>query len=47
MVVYAREKEELYSLLKEALLPGDTILLKASHGMEFAKVAEWLKKNLA
>ncbi len=46
-IVYAREKEELYSLLKEALLPGDTILLKASHGMEFAKVAEWLKKNLA
>lgn len=43
---YLREKEELYPLLQEQLAKGDTILLKASHGMGFAKVVEWLKKNL-
>ena len=44
-VFYLEEKEGLYPLLEEQLLPGDTILLKASHSMGFSQVADWLKKR--
>lgn len=44
-ILYVKEKEDLYSLLKETLVPGDTILLKASHGMKFSEVVDWIKKN--
>ncbi len=42
-IVYIEKKEELYPYLEENLLPGDTILLKASHGMNFAQISEWLQ----
>lgn len=44
-VFYLEEKEGLYPLLEEQLLPDDTILLKASHSMGFSQVADWLKKR--
>ena len=40
---YTESKEELYPLLAQHLHPGDTILLKASHGMHFEEIVEWLK----
>lgn len=37
--------EETYPLLDKILTKGDTILLKASHSMEFHKVVDYLKKD--
>ncbi len=42
-ITHIRDKEELYAYLSENLQAGDTILLKASHGMDFGQVAEWIK----
>ncbi|MDE6949826.1 MAG: UDP-N-acetylmuramoyl-tripeptide--D-alanyl-D-alanine ligase [Lachnospiraceae bacterium] len=36
-------KEELLSALGEIIKPGDTVLVKASHGMGFAEIVEKLK----
>lgn len=48
-VLYFESRDALLEALqakKEALLPkGCTVLLKASHGMEFTKVLEFLKNN--
>ncbi|MBQ3105462.1 MAG: UDP-N-acetylmuramoyl-tripeptide--D-alanyl-D-alanine ligase [Lachnospiraceae bacterium] len=41
-LIYLKEKEELKNRLPEVLQPGDTILLKASHGMGFEEVIEWI-----
>lgn len=49
-ILYFPDKDSLLQALterKDELLPaGCTVLVKASHGMEFAKVVEWLKENL-
>ncbi len=37
-------REMLLKELEEMLEPGDTILVKASHGMGFAEIVEYLKK---
>ena len=44
-VLYLKEKEEIYSLLEKIIMPQDTILLKASHGMGFADIVSWFEKN--
>lgn len=42
-VFYYPEKEILLRELERLILPGDTILVKASHGMGFAEIVERLK----
>lgn len=44
-MIYLKEKEELYSYLENIIMPQDTILLKASHGMGFADIVSWFQKN--
>ena len=44
-VMYLENKEDIYSRLKEIIMPQDTILLKASHGMGFADIVSWFEKN--
>ena len=44
-LLYLREKEELYSHLEHIIMPQDTILLKASHGMGFSEIVSWFEKN--
>lgn len=44
-LLYLKEKEELYSKLRQIIMPQDTILLKASHGMGFAELVSWFEKN--
>ena len=44
-VIYLENKEDIYSCLKEIIMPQDTILLKASHGMGFADIVSWFEKN--
>ena len=44
-VLYLKEKEEIYSQLKQIIMPQDTILLKASHGMGFADIVSWFEKT--
>lgn len=39
---YFPDRESLLEGLSDLLLPGDTILVKASHGMGFEKVVEQL-----
>ena len=41
---YIRQKEEIYSQLEKIIMPQDTILLKASHGMGFADIVSWFEK---
>ena len=43
-ILYLKEKEEIYSLLEKIMMPQDTILLKASHGMGFADIVSWFEK---
>ena len=38
--LYFKNKDELISHLKDFLLPGDTILVKASHSMHFEEVID-------
>ena len=45
VVLYLEDKEEIYSRLKEIIMPQDTILLKASHGMGFADIVSWFEKT--
>ena len=44
-VIYLPKKEDIYSILKQIIMPQDTILLKASHGMGFADIVSWFEKN--
>ena len=44
-LIYLKEKEELYSHLENIIMPQDTILLKASHGMGFADIVSWFEKT--
>lgn len=44
-VYYYPEKEALLQDLGNLINPGDTVLVKASHGMEFAEVVEKLKQD--
>ena len=44
-ILYLEEKEDIYSHLKQIIMPQDTILLKASHGMGFADIVSWFEKN--
>ncbi len=44
-LIYLKEKEELYSRLEKTIMPQDTILLKASHGMGFADIVSWFEKT--
>lgn len=44
-VLYLKEKEEIYSQLEQIIMPQDTILLKASHGMGFADIVSWFEKT--
>lgn len=44
-VLYLEEKEEIYSQLEQIIMPQDTILLKASHGMGFADLVSWFEKT--
>ena len=38
-------KEELLKSLSLLLMKGDSILVKASHFMEFPEIVEWLKEH--
>ena len=42
--IYLTKKEDIYSLLEEKIMPQDTILLKASHGMGFSDIVTWFQK---
>ncbi len=42
---YYADREELLESLPDLLEKGDTVLVKASHGMGFEKVVEYLKVN--
>lgn len=44
-MIYLKEKEELYSQLENIIMPQDTVLLKASHGMGFADIVSRFQKN--
>ena len=44
-LLYLRNKDEVYKHLKEIIMPQDTILLKASHGMGFADIVSWFERN--
>ena len=44
-VLYLENKEDIYSQLEQIIMPQDTILLKASHGMGFADIVSWFEKN--
>ncbi len=41
-VLHFETRDDMLSQIKEIVMPGDTILVKASHGMEFSKVVEYL-----
>ena len=49
IIQYYEKKEDLLNVLKEnsrsILLKDDTVLIKASHGMGFAEIVEYLSKN--
>ncbi len=44
-VYYFESRDEMLSELPGLLKKGDTILVKASHGMHFEKVVEFLQKE--
>lgn len=44
-VVYIKDLEELEKRLPTLLEKGDTILIKASHFMQFDKVVSWFAKT--
>lgn len=44
---YFSSKEELYEHWEEIVMPQDILLLKASHGMEFADIVQWLQTRYA
>ena len=44
-LLYLNKKEEIYSHLKQIIMPQDTVLLKASHGMGFADIVSWFEKT--
>ena len=44
-ILYLKEKEDIYSHLEQIIMPQDTILLKASHGMGFADIVSWFEKT--
>lgn len=44
-IYYFETKDEMMDSLKEILKPGDSILVKASHGMQFEKVVEFLTSS--
>ena len=44
-VYYFETRDEMLDKLPEILKPGDNILVKASHGMQFEKVVEGLTKH--
>ena len=44
-IYYFNTKEELYNKLKNKLIQNDNILIKASNGMKFYELAEWLKND--
>lgn len=44
-VYYFKTRDEMMTYLKEILKPGDNILIKASHGMQFEKVVEFLQES--
>ena len=41
-VLYFENREALESVLNELILPGDSILVKASHFMQFEKIVKKL-----
>jgi len=41
-VFYIHQKEDLYAVLRDDLKENDTVLVKASNGMKFAEVVNWL-----
>ncbi len=44
-VRYFEGKEELLEMLPDILAEGDTVLVKASHGMHFEELVEWFAEN--
>ena len=44
-LLYLDNKEDVYSRLQQIIMPQDTVLLKASHGMGFADIVSWFEKN--
>lgn len=45
-VYYFETRDEMLEKLNEILKPQDSILVKASHGMHFEKVVEYLEKSI-
>lgn len=43
--LYLEDKSELYPVLEEMIMPQDTLLLKASHGMGFSEIVSWFEKR--
>lgn len=44
-IYYFKTRDRMLASLKEILKPGDNILVKASHGMQFEKVVEFLSSQ--
>lgn len=45
ILLYLEEKEDIYFHLEQIVMPQDTVLLKASHGMGFADIVSWFEKT--
>lgn len=45
-IYYFETRDEMLMNLKKILQPGDSILVKASHGMQFEKVVEFLQNGI-
>ena len=44
-IFYVEKKEDVYPNLQKIIMPQDTILLKASHGMGFADIVSWFENK--
>ena len=44
-VLHFNTKQDFFAAAESVLKDGDTILVKASHGMEFPEIVEWLKQR--
>jgi len=44
--LYFKDKEELVKELSSLIEPGDTVFVKASHGMRLEETAKWLEENI-
>lgn len=46
-VYYFDNLDEMFTELKKVIIPNDTVLVKASHGMNFARIIEYFKNDFS